>query len=402
MTNRIRTSSTSALPAWATGEDGLPAVTREELLRYSRNLILPEVGLRGQRRLKASSVLVVGAGGLGSPLALYLAAAGVGRMGIVDYDRVDETNLQRQVLYGQSSLGRAKLEAARKRLSDLNPHVKLETWDVRLTSENALDLVKGYDMVAHGSDNFPTRYLVNDACVLLGKPNAYGSIFRFEGQASVFDARRGPCYRCLYPEPPPPGLVPSCAEGGVLGVLPGVIGLIQGTEILKLLLNLGETLVGRLLLFDALAMRFRELKFKKSPSCPICGEHPTIHELIDYEAFCGLTPVPAVAGAESLEIGPRELAAALDRGEVTLIDVREPHEHEIAHMPGAMLIPLDHLPERLGELDTSDEIVLHCHYGERSLRALELLRQSGFKKLKLLRGGIDAWSREVDPTVPRY
>ena len=402
MTNQIKTSSTSALPAWATGEDGLPAVTREELLRYSRHLILPEVGLRGQRRLKASSVLVVGAGGLGSPLALYLAAAGVGRMGIIDYDRVDETNLQRQVLYGQSSLGRAKLEAARERLSDLNPHVKLETRDVRLTSENALEIVKGYDVVADGSDNFPTRYLVNDACVLLGKPNAYGSIFRFEGQASMFDARRGPCYRCLYPEPPPPGLVPSCAEGGVLGVLPGVIGLIQGTEVLKILLELGETLVGRLLLFDALAMRFRELKFKKNPACPICGEHPTIRELMDYEAFCGLTPVPAAAGAEAIEIGPRELAAALERGEVKLIDVREPHEHEIAHLPGAMLIPLNHLPERLGELDTSDEIVLHCHYGERSLRALELLRQSGFKKLKLLRGGIDAWSREVDPTVPRY
>jgi molybdopterin/thiamine biosynthesis adenylyltransferase/rhodanese-related sulfurtransferase len=400
MTNRVKNLSASAPPAWATGEDGLPAVTQEELLRYSRHLILPEVGLRGQRRLKASSVLVVGAGGLGSPLLLYLAAAGVGRIGSVDFDRVDETNLQRQVLYGQSSLGRTKLEAARARLADLNPHVRIETSEVRLTSENALDLVRRYDVVADGTDNFPTRYLVNDACVLLGRPNVYGSIFRFEGQASVLDARRGPCYRCLYPEPPPPGLVPSCAEGGVLGLLPGVIGMIQGIETLKLLLDLGETLVGRLLLSDALAMRFRELKFEKNPACPICGEHPTIRELIDYEAFCGLTSVPAAPGA--LGIGARELAAAIERDEVTLIDVREPHENEIAHLPGARLIPLNHLPEHLGELDTSDEIVLCCHYGERSLRALELLRQSGFRKLKYLRGGIDAWSREVDPTVPRY
>jgi adenylyltransferase/sulfurtransferase len=389
-------------PAWATGEDGLPAVTQEELLRYSRHLILPEVGLRGQRRLKASSVLVVGAGGLGSPLALYLAAAGVGRIGIVDFDRVEESNLQRQVLYGTSSLGRPKLQAAKARLADLNPHVQVETHEARLTSENVLDVIKRYDVVADGTDNFPTRYLVNDACVLLGKPNAYGSIFRFEGHASVFDARRGPCYRCLYPEPPPPGLVPSCAEGGVLGVLPGVIGLIQGIETLKLLLELGETLIGRLLLFDALAMRFRELTLTKDPACPICGEHPTIRELIDYEAFCGLTPAPAAAGAESLEIGPRELSAALERGAVTLIDVRELHEYEIARLPGARLIPLDRLPERLDELDTSAEIVLHCHHGERSKRALEFLRRSGFQKLKLLRGGIDAWSREVDPAVPRY
>jgi adenylyltransferase/sulfurtransferase len=397
-----KTSKTPTGPAWATGADGLPAVSQEELLRYSRHLILPEVGLQGQRRLKASSVLLVGAGGLGSPLALYLAAAGVGRIGIVDFDRVEESNLQRQVLYGAASLGRAKLEAAEARLADLNPHVQIEAHAARLTSENALDLVGRYDVVADGTDNFPTRYLVNDACVLLGKPNVYGSIFRFEGQASVFDARRGPCYRCLYPEPPPPGLVPSCAEGGVLGVLPGVIGLIQGVEILKLLLDLGETLIGRLLLFDALAMRFREVRLGKDPACPICGEQPTIRELIDYETFCGMTPAPTAADAELFEIGPRELAAALERGEVTLIDVREPHEYEITHIEGARLIPLGRLPERLGELDSSEEIVLHCHYGERSMRALEFLRQSGFRKLKSLRGGIDAWSREVDPEVPRY
>jgi adenylyltransferase/sulfurtransferase len=398
---RDKTSRTPAAPpAWATGADGLPAVSQEELLRYGRHLILPEVGLQGQRRLKASSVLLVGAGGLGSPLALYLAAAGVGRIGIVDFDRVEESNLQRQVLYGASSLGRAKIEAAETRLADLNPHVEIEAHEARLTSANALDLLRRYDVVADGTDNFPTRYLVNDACVLLGKPNAYGSIFRFEGQASVFDARRGPCYRCLYPEPPPPGLVPSCAEGGVLGVLPGVIGLIQGVEILKLLLDLGETLIGRLLLFDALAMRFREVRLGKDPTCPICGEQPTIRELIDYEAFCGLAPAPA--DAESFEIGPRELAAALARGETTLIDVREPHEYEIAHIEGARLIPLGRLPESLGELDSSEQIVLHCHTGERSMRALEFLRQSGFRKLRNLRGGIDAWSREVDPEVPRY
>ena len=403
MAKRKKPSTTSATgPAWATGADGLPAVSQEELLRYSRHLILPEVGLQGQRRLKASSVLLVGAGGLGSPLALYLAAAGVGRIGIVDFDRVEASNLQRQVLYGGSSLGRAKLEAAETRLADLNPHVQIEAHAARLTSENALDLLRRYDVVADGTDNFPTRYLVNDACVLLGKPNAYGSIFRFEGQASVFDARRGPCYRCLYPEPPPPGLVPSCAEGGVLGVLPGVIGLIQGVEILKLLLGLGEALIGRLLLFDALAMRFRELQLRKDPACPICGEQPTIRELIDYEAFCGLTPAPAAADAELFEIGSRELAAALERGAVTLVDVREPQEYEIAHIEGARLIPLGHLPERLAELDSSEEIVLHCHTGERSRRALEFLRQSGFRKLKNLRGGIDAWSREVDPEVPRY
>ncbi len=323
-------------PAWATGADGLPPMTQADLLRYSRHLILPEVGLDGQRRLRAAGVLIVGAGGLGSPLALYLAAAGIGRLGIVDYDRVDESNLQRQVLYGVSDVGRSKLEAAQARLNDLNPGVAIDAYEVALTSENALDLVSKYDVIVDGTDNFPTRYLVNDACVLAGKPNVYGSIFRFEGQASVFDARVGPCYRCLYPDPPPPGLVPSCAEGGVLGVLPGVIGVIQGIETIKQILGLGESLAGRLLIFDALGMRFRELKLRKDPACPICGEHRTIHELIDYQAFCG---IPSTAEAEAAtaewEIGVRELQAMQARGDdFDLVDVREPHEFEIARIPG--------------------------------------------------------------------
>jgi adenylyltransferase/sulfurtransferase len=382
----------------------LPPITQEELLRYSRHLILPEVGLQGQRRLKAASVLLVGAGGLGSPLALYLAAAGVGRLGIVDFDRVDESNLQRQILHGTSSVGRSKLESAKLRLADVNPHVRVDLHETRLTSENALELIREYDVVADGTDNFPTRYLVNDACVLLEKPNVYGSIFRFEGQASVFDARKGPCYRCLYPDPPPPGLVPSCAEGGVLGVLPGVIGVIQGIETIKLILGVGETLIGRLLLFDALALRFRELKLRKDPNCPLCGKQRTITALIDYEQFCGLAP--AGHGADDgagWEIGARALAEKSERGEdFMLVDVREPHEYEIARIPGSTLIPLNSLPERLAELDSSREIVLHCHHGQRSMRALEFLRQSGYRKLKNLRGGIDSWSREVDPSVPRY
>jgi len=393
-----------APPAWATGEDGLPPLGPEELLRYGRHLILPEVGLEGQRKLKAASVLVVGAGGLGSPLALYLAAAGVGRIGLVDFDRVEESNLQRQILHGTSSVGQPKLDSAAARLSDLNPHVRVEAHEVRLTSENALDILRPFDVVVDGTDNFPTRYLVNDACTLLGKPNVYGSIFRFEGQASVFDARRGPCYRCLYPDPPPPGLVPSCAEGGVLGVLPGVIGVIQGIETIKLILGVGESLIGRLLLFDALALRFRELTLRKDPECPLCGERPSIKELIDYQAFCGIAPEEQ-AGAEAAdwEIGVRELEAQRARGEdFTLIDVREPHEYEIARIPGSTLIPLHHLPERMSELDSSREIVLHCHHGQRSMRALQMLRQAGFRKLKNLRGGIDSWSREVDPSVPRY
>jgi adenylyltransferase/sulfurtransferase len=393
----------AAAPEWATGSDGLPPITPPELKRYSRHLILPEVGLTGQRRLKAASVLIVGAGGLGSPLALYLAAAGVGRLGIVDFDVVDESNLQRQVLHGTASVGRPKLESAQARLADVNPHVRVDAHETRLTSENAFEIMRPYDIVVDGTDNFPTRYLVNDACVLLGKPNVYGSIFRFEGQASVFDARVGPCYRCLYPDPPPPGLVPSCAEGGVLGVLPGVIGVIQGIETIKIILGIGESLVGRLLLFDALALSFRELKLKKDPQCPLCGERPTITSLIDYEQFCGIAPASATHDMEELEIDARELKARLDRGDdLVLVDVREPHEHEIASIPGARLIPLNRLPEHLNELDSSREIVLHCHHGVRSMRALEMLRESGFRKLESLRGGIDAWSLEVDPSVPRY
>ncbi len=393
-----------APPPWATGEDGLPPLSQGELLRYSRHLILPEVGLHGQRRLKAASVLIVGVGGLGSPLALYLAAAGVGRIGLVDFDRVEESNLQRQVLHGTASVGHSKLESARTRLTDLNPHVRVDVYDTAIRSDNAFELIRPYDVVVDGTDNFPTRYLVNDACVLLGKPNVYGSIFRFEGQASVFDARVGPCYRCLYPDPPPPGLVPSCAEGGVLGVLPGVIGVIQGIEPLKLILGIGETLVGRLLLFDALTLGFRELKLRKDPACTLCGAHPTQTELIDYEQFCGLSHTEAAAAATaSWEIGARDLDAKRAAGEdFVLVDVREPHEYEIARIHGAMLLPLTTLPARLAELDSSREIVLHCHKGQRSMRALEFLHQSGFRKLKNLRGGIEAWSLEVDPAVPRY
>ncbi|MBI5709162.1 MAG: molybdopterin-synthase adenylyltransferase MoeB [Candidatus Eisenbacteria bacterium] len=404
--NRIQpaTPPRAEPPAWATGADGLPPMTPADLLRYSRHLILPEVGLQGQRRLKAASVLVVGAGGLGSPLALYLAAAGVGRIGLVDDDVVDESNLQRQVLYGTSALGKPKLESAKARLLDLNPGVRVDTFETRLTSGNAFEILRPYDVVVDGTDNFPTRYLVNDACALLGKPNVYGSIFRFEGQASVFDATRGPCYRCLYPDPPPPGLVPSCAEGGVLGVLPGMIGVIQGIETLKLLLGIGEALIGRLLLFDALALRFRELKLQKDPECPLCGAHPTVTRLVDYEQFCGIVPAVAAGGEQAaLEITAKELAARMERGDdLVLVDVREPQEWEIARIPGATLIPLGSLPARLAELDTSREIVLQCHTGARSMRALEFLHQSGFRRLRNLRGGIEAWSREVDPGVPRY
>jgi adenylyltransferase/sulfurtransferase len=398
------TARSATAPAWATGADGLPPLSPDELLRYGRHLILPEVGLAGQRRLKASSVLVVGAGGLGSPLALYLAAAGVGRIGLVDFDRVEASNLQRQILHGTSSVGRSKLESARARIEDLNPEIRLETHETRLSSANALELIRAYDVVVDGTDNFPTRYLVNDACALAGKPNVYGSIFRFEGQASVFDAARGPCYRCLFPDPPPPGLVPSCAEGGVLGVLPGVIGVIQGIETLKLLLGAGESLIGRLLLFDALAMSFRELVLRKDPGCPLCGEQRTLTELVDYEEFCGIPAAERAAAASSdREITARELAVLREQGrEVVLVDVREPHEWEIARIPGSILIPLHRLPERASELDSAREIVLHCHTGQRSLRALEFLERAGFRRLKNLRGGIDAWSREVDPSVARY
>ncbi|HXF95107.1 MAG TPA: molybdopterin-synthase adenylyltransferase MoeB [Gemmatimonadales bacterium] len=378
----------------------MPELSHEEILRYSRHLILPDVGVEGQRKLKAARILLVGAGGLGSPAALYLAAAGVGTLGLVDFDVVDRTNLQRQILHGTSRVGVSKLESARERIQDVNPHVAVELFETRLTSENALDILRDFDVVVDGTDNFPTRYLVNDACVLLGKPNVYGSIFRFEGQASVFYAGEGPCYRCLYAEPPPPGLVPSCAEGGVLGVLPGIIGSIQAMEAIKLVLGRGETLIGRLLLFDALKLKFRELKLERDPDCPVCGAHPTVTSLIDYEAFCGVGAEPAYEG---LEVTARELKDEWARNpNLVVIDVREPHEYEIARIDGARLIPLRELPRRLGELDSHAEIVTHCHHGVRSLRALEILKAAGFSKVRSLKGGIDAWSREVDPQTPRY
>jgi len=377
-----------------------PALSHEEILRYSRHLILPDVGVEGQRKLKAARVLLVGAGGLGSPAALYLAAAGVGTLGLVDFDVVDKTNLQRQIIHGTSTVGRPKLDSARERIQDLNPNVQVETFETRLTSENALDIIREFDIVADGTDNFPTRYLVNDACVLLGKPNVYGSIFRFEGQASVFYAKEGPCYRCLYAEPPPPGLVPSCAEGGVLGVLPGIIGSIQAMETIKLVLGVGEPLIGRLVLFDALKLQFRELKLEKDPDCPVCGSHPTVTELIDYEAFCGIGAEPSYDGAE---ITAQELQQEWERNsDLLVIDVREPHEYEITHIEGAVLIPLGELPDRLNELDGHREIVTHCHHGARSLKALEILKAAGFSKVRSLRGGIDAWSVNVDRGVPRY
>ena len=382
-------------------------LSNAEILRYSRHLIMPEVGLSGQRKLKAARVLLIGAGGLGSPLGLYLAAAGVGTIGIVDFDVVDESNLQRQLLHGTRDVGRLKLESARERLLDVNPHVKVESIEARLSSENALELFRDYDVIADGTDNFPTRYLVNDACVLLGKPNVYGSIFRFEGQNSVFWAERGPCYRCLYREPPPPGLVPSCAEGGVLGVLPGIVGSIQALETIKLLLGAGETLVGRLLLFDALTLRFRDLKLRKDPACPICGEEPTIHELIDYDEFCGIPQARAQEREEAdvPQITPAQLKARLDRGErLTIVDVREPHEWEIGNLRryGSRLIPLGELPERMHQLDSADEIVLHCRTGPRSIKALNILWRAGFRKLWNLQGGILAWADEVDPSIPKY
>jgi len=385
-----------------------PPLSPEETLRYSRHLILPEVGLAGQQRLKAARVLLVGAGGLGSPAALYLAAAGVGTIGLVDWDVVDVTNLQRQILHGTSRIGTSKLDSARARILDLNPHVHVETFRTRLTSDNALEILRGFDIVVDGSDNFPTRYLVNDACVLLGKPNVYGSIFRFDGQASVFDARVGPCYRCLFADPPPPDLVPSCAEGGVLGVLPGIIGSIQALETIKLIVGVGETLVGRLLLCDARKLQFRELALAKDPDCPVCGTHPTVTALIDYEAFCGVGngeggTAEGVGVGVGVEIGARELRVVWDRNPaLVVLDVREPHEAAIARIEGARLIPLGELPGRLGELDGRTEIVTLCHHGVRSLRALALLKGVGFAKVRSLQGGIDAWSVTVDPEVPRY
>src|SRR3990172_9355405 len=383
-----------------TGDRPLPELSSDEVLRYSRHLILPEVALGGQRQLKAARVLLVGAGGLGSPLALYLAAAGVGHIGIVDFDVVDLTNLQRQVLHGTKDVGRSKLESARERVKDVNPNVEVETYETQLTSANALEILRDYDLVIDGTDNFPTPYLVNDACVLLGKPNVYGSIFRFEGQASVFATTQGPCYRCLFREPPPPGLVPSCAEGGVLGVLPGIIGSIQALETMKLILGKGSTLIGRLILFDALNLTFRELKLRKDPQCPVCGEHPTVTELIDYEAFCGVGAAPAYEGPE---VTATQLAQELEKNpELVLIDVREPHEWEICHIEGATLIPLGQLPERLNQLDGHQEIVTHCHRGMRSMQALAILRAAGFSRVRSLNGGIDAWSAHVYPSVPRY
>jgi len=377
------------------------ALSHAETLRYSRHLLLPEVGVTGQRKLKAARVLTIGAGGLGSPVSLYLAAAGVGTIGIVDFDVVDLTNLQRQIVHGTSTLGRPKLDSAEERLTDLNPNVRIERHETRLTSENALEILGEYDIVVDGTDNFPTRYLVNDACVLLGKPNVYGSIFRFEGQASLFCAEKGPCYRCLYSEPPPPGLVPSCAEGGVLGVLPGIIGSIQALETIKWIIGAGTSLLGRLVLFDALKLRFRELELRKDPACPICGTNPTIHELIDYEAFCGIGAEPAYAGPEiSAEELHRELHT---KGQnLVLVDVREPHEWEIAHIEGATLIPLSQLPERLSELDGHAEIVTQCHHGARSMKALEILKGAGFGKVRSLAGGIDAWAERVEPGMARY
>jgi adenylyltransferase/sulfurtransferase len=372
--------------------------------------VLPEVGLAGQQRLKAARVLLVGAGGLGSPAALYLAAAGVGTIGLVDWDVVDVTNLQRQILHGTSRIGTPKLDSARARILDLNPHVHVETFGARLTSDNALEILRGFDIVVDGSDNFPTRYLVNDACVFLGKPDVYGSIFRFDGQASVFDARVGPCYRCLFADPPPPNLVPSCAEGGVLGVLPGIIGAIQALETIKLIVGVGETLVGRLLLCDARRLQFRELALAKDPDCPVCGTHPTVTALIDYEAFCGmgdgglgtLKDSLTVAG-DGVEIAPAELQREWTADpDLVVIDVREPGEYAIARIEGARLIPLGELPGRLGELDGRTEIVTLCHHGVRSLRALALLKGAGFANVRSLQGGIDAWSVAVDPEVPRY
>ncbi|MGA7415719.1 MAG: molybdopterin-synthase adenylyltransferase MoeB [Bryobacteraceae bacterium] len=385
-------------------EVGPATLSNEEIARYSRHLILPEVGMEGQLKLKAAKVALIGAGGLGAPLGLYLAAAGVGRIGLVDFDVVDASNLQRQVIHGTKDIGRKKLDSAADRMLDINPNLHIDKFDTGLTSANALDILKDYDVVVDGTDNFPTRYLVNDACVLLKKPNVYGSIFRFEGQATVFAYEDGPCYRCLYPEPPPPGLVPSCAEGGVLGILPGLIGVVQATETVKIILGKGETLKNRLLLYDALNMRFRELKLRRDRSCPACGDNPTITKLIDYQEFCGLkqpatAPTPATEGL----ITPTEVKAKLDRGDqFRLIDVREPHEFQICRIPGSTLIPLGDLAKRMSELDPNAEIVAHCKSGARSQKAVDFLKQNGFKNVRNMTGGILAWSDKVDPTVAKY
>jgi sulfur-carrier protein adenylyltransferase/sulfurtransferase len=401
MEGKPNVMSTRELPL--TSQVPAASLTNQEILRYSRHLIMPEVGMDGQLKLKGAKVLLIGSGGLGAPLGLYLTAAGVGKIGLVDFDIVDFTNLQRQVTFGSSDVGKPKTEAAKARLTNLNPDVQITTYDTKLTSENALEIFNDYDVVVDGTDNFPTRYLVNDACILLGKPNVYGSIFRFEGQVTLFGMPDGPCYRCLYPEPPPPGLVPSCAEGGVLGVLPGIVGSLQAMETIKLLIERGESLVGRLLLFDALALKFRELKLHKNPNCPMCGPNRKIHQLIDYYEFCG------VRGEEEPEVDlhvpeitPIELKQRLDRGDdLFVLDVREPHEYQICNLNGH-LIPLGELPRRVHELDSSNEIIAHCRSGKRSAEAVDFLRKAGFRKVLNLRGGILSWSTEVDSTVPRY
>jgi sulfur-carrier protein adenylyltransferase/sulfurtransferase len=379
-------------------------LNNEEIRRYSRHLILPEVGLAGQKKIKATSVLCIGAGGLGSPIAMYLAAAGIGKIGIVDFDTVDYSNLQRQILHTDADVGRSKAESAKETIRGINPNCEVVIHNTRISSENALDLIRPYDIVVDGTDNFPTRYLTNDACVLLKKPNIYGSIFRFDGQASVFAPHLGgPCYRCLYPEPPPPGMVPSCAEGGVLGVLPGIIGCIQATEILKLAIGKGTSLTGRLLLFNALDMKFKELKLRRDPKCPICGDAPTIKELIDYETFCGVVPEPENTGNPD-EVTVQDMKKALENGSlhIKVVDVREPDEYEIAHVKGTTLLPLSQLPERFTELDPNQQYYLHCKAGVRSMKALTFLRQQGYKYLKSVKGGISAWSEEIDRNVPRY
>lgn len=378
-------------------------LSNDEVLRYSRHLIMPEVAMEGQLKLKQAKVLCIGAGGLGSPLALYLAAAGVGKLGIVDFDVVDFTNLQRQIIHDTNDVGRPKLTSARETIADINPNVEVVGFETRLTSENALDIFKDFDIVADGTDNFPTRYLVNDACVLLGKPNVYGSIFRFEGQASVFYAKEGPCYRCLYPEPPPPGLVPSCAEGGVLGVLPGIVGCIQAVETIKMILGRGRPLIGRLLLFDALNMKFRELKLRKNPECPACGAHPTITKLIDYEQFCGIRGEEHVVTTKVPEITAPEVKKMMDEKKpFVLVDVREPHEFQICRIPDSILIPLGEVPKRMHELNSADDIVVHCRSGMRSAQAVDFLMKAGFRKIHNLKGGVLAWSDQVDPTMPKY
>lgn len=383
----------------------LPNLSHEEILRYSRHLLVPEVGLEGQRKLKAASVLIVGTGGLGSPVALYLAAAGIGRIGLVDYDVVDRTNLQRQVIHGSAAVGRLKVESAQARLADLNPDIQVDIYNQVFTSNNAMEIAAPYDLIIDGSDNFPTRYLTNDLCVLTGKPNVYGSVYRFEGQVSVFDARRGPCYRCLFPDPPPPGLVPSCAESGILGILPGTIGTLQATEAIKLILGTGEPLIGRLLLYNAQDMSFEFVKLRKNPACKVCGEHPTVTQLIDYEAFCGVPgrEVESGSAGEEWDIAPRELEQQLKSGvPLILVDVREPHEMQISRIEGSRNIPLGQLAMYTSELNPKDELVLICKAGVRSTRALHLLLGAGFRKLHNLKGGMNAWAREVDPSQPIY